>query len=72
MQAFQNLTTDQLREVIQGPGDEWTYEMRREPQEIIPGLLLGPLQASKSLETLQSLGITHMCESASPPYMRHL
>lgn len=36
------------------------YEMRRECQEILPGLLLGPFQASKSLETLKSLGVTHM------------
>jgi hypothetical protein len=36
------------------------YEMRRECQEILPGLLLGPFQASKSLELLQSLQITHM------------
>ena len=36
------------------------YEMRRQCQEILPRLYLGPLQASKSLETLQSLGITHM------------
>lgn len=36
------------------------YEMRRECQEIIPGLLLGPFQASKSLEVLNSLGVTHM------------
>ena len=34
--------------------------MRRECQEILPGLLLGPFQASKSLDTLQSLGVTHM------------
>ena len=40
------------------------YEMRRQCQEILPRLYLGPLQASKSLETLQSLGITHM-------YVRH-
>lgn len=36
------------------------YEMRRECQEILPGLLLGPFQASKSLDTLQSHGVTHM------------
>src|ERR1700722_13628414 len=36
------------------------YEMRRECHEILPGLLLGPLQVSKSLETLTSLRITHM------------
>jgi len=34
--------------------------MRRECQEILPGLFLGPFVASKSLETLQSLGVTHM------------
>ena len=34
--------------------------MRRQCQEILPGVLLGPLQASKSLETLLSLGVTHM------------
>ncbi|KAI0345734.1 phosphatases II [Trametopsis cervina] len=55
-----SLTPEQLRELIQGPGDEWTYEMRRQCQEILPGVLLGPLQVSKSLETLRSLGVTHI------------
>ncbi|OBZ69013.1 Serine/threonine/tyrosine-interacting protein [Grifola frondosa] len=56
-----NLTEEQMREMIQGPGDiEWSYEMRRQCQEILPNLLLGPLQASKSLETLKSLGVTHI------------
>ncbi|GBE84883.1 protein-tyrosine phosphatase-like protein [Sparassis latifolia] len=55
------MNEEQLREMIQGPADvEWSYEMRRQCQEILPNLLLGPLQASKSLETLQSLGITHI------------
>ncbi|KAJ6584814.1 protein-tyrosine phosphatase-like protein [Mycena capillaripes] len=55
------LTEEQLKSVVQGPGDvEWRYEMRRECQEILPGLLLGPFVASKSLETLQSLNITHI------------
>ncbi|KDQ25363.1 hypothetical protein PLEOSDRAFT_1093970 [Pleurotus ostreatus PC15] len=55
------LNDEQLRNVVAGPGDvEWRYEMRRECQEILPGLLLGPFVASKSLETLQSLGITHI------------
>ncbi|KAI0916982.1 hypothetical protein AcW1_007706 [Taiwanofungus camphoratus] len=55
------LNEEQLREIIQGPGDvEWTYEMRRQCQEILPNLLLGPLQASKSLDTLQSLGVSHI------------
>ncbi|GJE97202.1 phosphatases II [Phanerochaete sordida] len=56
----QQFTPDQLRDLIQGPGEEWTYEMRRQCQEILPGLLLGPLQASKDLNTLQSLGVTHI------------
>ncbi|KAH6911543.1 protein-tyrosine phosphatase-like protein [Coprinopsis sp. MPI-PUGE-AT-0042] len=55
------LTEEQARTLVQGPGDvEWRYEMRRECQEILPGLFLGPFVASKSLETLQSLGITHV------------
>ncbi|KAF4562555.1 hypothetical protein EYR36_003949 [Pleurotus pulmonarius] len=55
------LNDEQLRNVVAGPGDvEWRYEMRRECQEILPGLLLGPFVASKSLETLQSLKITHI------------
>lgn len=37
------------------------YEMRRECQEILPSLYLGPFQASKSLEILTGLNITHMC-----------
>ncbi|KAF8606906.1 phosphatases II, partial [Ceratobasidium sp. AG-I] len=39
---------------------EWRYEMRRDCQEIIPGLLLGPFQTSKSLPRLQELGVTHI------------
>ncbi|CCM01897.1 uncharacterized protein FIBRA_03968 [Fibroporia radiculosa] len=55
------MNEEQIRELIQGPGDvEWSYEMRRKCQEILPSLLLGPLQVSKSLETLQSLGVTHV------------
>ena len=36
------------------------YEMRRECQQILPGLLLGPFVASKNLQTLRSLNISHM------------
>lgn len=61
MTMAQTMTEDQLRELIQGPQDvEWKYEMRRECQEILPGLILGPLQAAKSLDVLQGLGITHV------------
>jgi serine/threonine/tyrosine-interacting protein len=82
--AAPRLSEEQLRTVVQGPGDvEWRwvqatdhptrghpligqqhpfcrYEMRRECQEILPGLFLGPFVASKSLPMLQSLAITHM------------
>lgn len=34
--------------------------MRRQCQEIMPGLLLGPFVASKSLDTLRALAITHI------------
>lgn len=54
------------------------YEMRRQCQEILPGVLLGPMQASKSLETLQSFGVTHMyvplydcrCHDFEPQFVR--
>ncbi len=36
------------------------YEMRRECQEILPNLWLGPFVVSKSAEAMHSLGITHM------------
>jgi len=61
MSTLSDVLTDEHKNLIQGPADvEWRYEMRRECQEILPGLLLGPFQASKSLELLQSLGVTHI------------
>ncbi|KAK1924169.1 phosphotyrosine protein [Papiliotrema laurentii] len=39
---------------------EWRYEMRREAQEIIPGLYLGPFQSSVNLAMMNSLKITHV------------
>ncbi|GAA5837473.1 hypothetical protein JCM3766R1_000457 [Sporobolomyces carnicolor] len=39
---------------------EWRYEMRREAQEIVPGLYVGPFQPSWKLEILQGLGISHI------------
>jgi hypothetical protein len=57
---------ERIKEIIQGPGDvEWKYEMRRQCQEILPNLWLGPFLASKNLELLQSLSITHMCVSVT-------
>ncbi|KAI0269860.1 protein-tyrosine phosphatase-like protein [Gloeopeniophorella convolvens] len=53
--------SQELQDLIQGPGDvEWRYDMRHECQEILPGLLLGPFQVSKKLDTLKELGITHV------------
>lgn len=39
---------------------EWKYEMRREAQETLPGVYVGPFQPSWNLETLTRLGITHI------------
>jgi serine/threonine/tyrosine-interacting protein len=45
---------------------DWKYEMRREAQEILPRLYVGPYQSSRSFEALQALGITHIvCLSES-------
>ena len=37
---------------------DWTYTMKREAQEIVPGLFLGPYGAAKSLDFLQKNRIT--------------
>jgi serine/threonine/tyrosine-interacting protein len=59
--SHNKLTEEELKNMIQGPGDvEWRYEMRRECQEILPGLFLGPFIVSKSAEVMQGLGITHV------------
>ncbi|PVF98458.1 phosphatases II [Serendipita vermifera] len=59
--TMQPPTGDRLKEIIQGPSDvEWRYEMRRDCQEIISGLLLGPFLVSKNLERLKQLGVTHI------------
>ncbi|XP_019357596.1 PREDICTED: serine/threonine/tyrosine-interacting protein isoform X2 [Gavialis gangeticus] len=41
---------------------DWTYPMRREMQEILPGLFLGPYSSAmkSKLSTLQKHGITHV------------
>ncbi|CAG8451230.1 11732_t:CDS:2 [Rhizophagus irregularis] len=39
---------------------DWKYEMRRQMQEILPGLFLGPYSCSKDLELLQQNAITHI------------
>ncbi|KAM0751554.1 phosphatases II [Meredithblackwellia eburnea MCA 4105] len=49
----------QLDEQIQNKV-EWRYEMRREAQETLPGVYVGPFQPSWKLQTLQDLGITHV------------
>ncbi|KAJ8656586.1 hypothetical protein O0I10_007663 [Lichtheimia ornata] len=40
--------------------DDWRYEMRREMQEILPGLYLGPFAACRNIQHLQNNGITHI------------
>ncbi|KAG0209757.1 hypothetical protein BGX28_009977 [Mortierella sp. GBA30] len=39
---------------------EWRYEQRREMQEILPSIYLGPYSATRNLEELRSAGITHI------------
>lgn len=43
-------------------GTDWSYVMRREMQEIVPGLFLGPYAAAmkSKLSSLQSHNITHI------------
>ncbi|WWC70249.1 uncharacterized protein I206_104199 [Kwoniella pini CBS 10737] len=43
-----------------GGNNEWRYEMRREAQQIIPGLYLGPFQSSTNLTKMKMMGITHV------------
>ncbi|BFZ11793.1 hypothetical protein BsWGS_14832 [Bradybaena similaris] len=42
--------------------EDWEYSMRRQMQEIVPGLFLGPYAAAmkSKLECLQNAGITHI------------
>nr|KAF6393918.1 serine/threonine/tyrosine interacting protein [Pipistrellus kuhlii] len=42
--------------------EEWTYPMRREMQEILPGLFLGPYSSAmkSKLPILQKHGVTHI------------
>ncbi|KAI8362871.1 phosphatases II [Mortierella sp. GBAus27b] len=42
------------------PVVEWRYEQRREMQEILPAIYLGPHSATRNLEELQRAGITHI------------
>ncbi|KAF9977568.1 hypothetical protein BGZ75_010280 [Mortierella antarctica] len=39
---------------------EWRYEQRREMQEILPSIFLGPYSSTRNLEELKNAGITHI------------
>ena len=41
-------------------GSEWSYEMRRDMQQILPGLYIGPYVITRSQEYLLSKGISHI------------
>ncbi|KAG0241311.1 hypothetical protein BGW41_006030 [Actinomortierella wolfii] len=45
---------------------EWRYEQRREMQEIVPGVFLGPYAATRDLARLQQAGITHIVSLWDP------
>lgn len=49
-------------EILAGEAIEWEYSMRRDMQEIIPNVFLGPYACARKdkLEYLQSHGITHI------------
>ncbi|KAF9319106.1 hypothetical protein BG003_009907 [Podila horticola] len=53
---------DQYRQIISQNVAvlEWRYEQRREMQEILPNIYLGPYSATKNLEALTKAGITHI------------
>ncbi|KAG2189418.1 hypothetical protein INT44_004560 [Umbelopsis vinacea] len=40
--------------------DDWRYEMRREIQEILPNVFLGPYSACRDTQALRAKGITHI------------
>ncbi|KAF9581411.1 hypothetical protein BGW38_001586 [Lunasporangiospora selenospora] len=54
--------TDEYRNIIRQNGLvlEWRYEQRREMQEILPSIYLGPYSTTRNLEELQREGITHI------------
>jgi serine/threonine/tyrosine-interacting protein len=39
---------------------DWRYEMRREMQEIVKGLFVGPYSCARNIDLLRSKQITHM------------
>ncbi|KAG0056420.1 hypothetical protein BGZ83_005135 [Gryganskiella cystojenkinii] len=53
---------DIYRQLIGQNGNilEWRYEQRREMQEILPSIFLGPYSATRNLQELQRAGITHI------------
>ncbi|KAI5851034.1 protein-tyrosine phosphatase-like protein [Tricharina praecox] len=44
--------------ILQGPAQDWRYEFRREAQQLLPHLFLGPLSATKNQDFLRSKNIT--------------
>mmetsp|Transcript_10591 Transcript_10591/g.25826 ORF Transcript_10591/g.25826 Transcript_10591/m.25826 type:complete len:283 (+) Transcript_10591:141-989(+) len=53
------------------PGEtDWTYVRKREAQEIVPRVYLGPYEAAKNEEHLRNLGISHCIIFRSPEESR--
>ncbi|KAI8992072.1 protein-tyrosine phosphatase-like protein [Mycotypha africana] len=52
--------------------DDWKYEMRREIQEIVPGVFLGPFAACRNVENLKAKGITNILCIVDPSEARLL
>ncbi|KAF4650526.1 hypothetical protein FOL47_001081 [Perkinsus chesapeaki] len=54
------------------PVKAWDYDMKREAQEIIPNLYLGPFGCARNLSNLQQAGITHVVVVRSAEESRFL
>lgn len=62
LESFNHGSRFQFPDVPSAGMIEWSYDMRRSMQEIVPGLFLGPYSAAmpSKLETLLVNGITHI------------
>jgi len=69
-------TCAMLNQALQGipgllqPDTDWTYTKKRDAQEILPGLWLGPFGAARDQEFLQRAGITDALVVRAPEEAR--
>ncbi|KDN40248.1 phosphatases II [Tilletiaria anomala UBC 951] len=58
--------TGQHTDTFELPQLDWTYEMRRECQEVVSGIWVGPAESGKNLENLLRLDISSIVVLRSP------